>query len=255
MPEVRIAGHTWYYERHGQGTPLLMLHGALGTGTSEFRYQLEPFAARHEIIVPDLPGYGRSSPRLEFTADFYEEDARDVATLIERVIGQPTHLYGFSDGGMVALLVAARWPHLVRSLVLESAQAVIDEQTMRAVRAWLPLDELPESWRRSLARNHGEPYWRLLVQRYIEGQERVFARGGDVCSAALEAIRCPTLLIHGDQDPFVGLQHGHMLHQRIAGSELVVFERTGHSVHREHVETFNKLVLDFLARVNGAPGR
>lgn len=252
MPEVVLSGHTWYYERRGSGTPLVILHGALGTGTSEFRYQLEPFAARHEVVVPDLFGYGRSAPRTAFSADFYAEDARDVAALIERVVAQPVHLYGFSDGGIIAVLVAAGWPRLVRSLVLESAQAYIDEQTMRAVRAWLPLDELPESWRAALARNHGAPYWRLLMLRYIEGQERIFARGGDVCSAALGSLRCPTLLIHGDQDPFVGIEHGHLLHQRIAGSELAIFAGVGHSVHRERVEEFNRLVLDFLARVDGS---
>lgn len=250
MPEVVLSGHTWYYERHGRGAPLLMLHGALGTGTSEFRYQLGPFAERYQVVVPDFPGYGRSSPRAEFATDFYAQDARDVAALIEQVVGRPVHLFGFSDGGMIAPLVAAGWPQLVRSLVLESAQAVVDEQTMQAVRAWLPLDELPESWRGALARNHGEPYWRLLMLRYLDGQERIFARGGDVCSAALDAIRCPTLLVHGDQDPFVGLQHGHLLRQRIAGSELMVFAGAGHSVHRERVEEFNRLVLDFLARVD-----
>lgn len=248
MPEISLRGHTWYYERSGAGSPLVLVHGAMGTGTSEFRYQLEPFAARHDLIVPDVHGYGRSAPRREFDRDFYAADAEDVAALIERLVGGPAHVHGFSDGGIVALLLAARWPGVVRSLVVESAQAAIDDQTIGEVRRWLPLDDLPEPWRASLARNHGEPYWRLLMLRYVEGQERIYRRGGDVCTSELDAIRCPTLVVQGESDPYIGPQHAHLLHERIAGSALVTFPGAGHSVHRERIEEFNRLVLDFLAR-------
>ena len=90
----------------GEGDPLVLLHGALGTGEAHFRGQIDEFARRYRVIAPDLLGYGKSGRRDSFDADFHSRDADDVAALVERLGLPGIHLCGFSDGAIVAMMVA-----------------------------------------------------------------------------------------------------------------------------------------------------
>ena len=80
MPYAHVRGVKLYYEDRGQGQPLLLIAGALGTSQSDFAPQLATLPeAGVRVIAPDLRGYGKSRPPTrEFPLDFYEQDAQDV---------------------------------------------------------------------------------------------------------------------------------------------------------------------------------
>ena len=113
-----VNGINLYYEVHGAGRPLILLHGGLMSGET-FGPVLPLLAERHQVVVPDLQGHGR-------TADIDRPiDVRlmadDIAALIDRLgLGKPD-VVGYSLGGGVALHIAARHPGKVRRLVLVSA--------------------------------------------------------------------------------------------------------------------------------------
>ena len=110
-------GSRIHYEEYGQGDPALLLPGF--TQSSEHLATLrDALAASYHVIAAHLPGSGRSLPQPRtYTAGYYEHDAASfVALLRERGI-EPAHLIGFSDGGEVALFMAALTPDLARSLV------------------------------------------------------------------------------------------------------------------------------------------
>ena len=230
----------------GEGPPLLFLHGALGTGRAHFRHQINEFASDYQVIVPDFLGYGGSEHRPTFE-DFYERDAEDVAALIERLGLSSVNLCGFSDGAVVSMILAGDHPDYFRSLTLIGAQAVLDEKAMEVTRKLAPAESLPEGLQRALARSHGDPYWERLVADYVAGSERLFESGGDLVGDRLDWIRCPTLIVHGEDDEWGGPEHAYLIRDSIQGSELDLFPGVGHEVHREEPETFNNRLYGFLS--------
>ena len=235
----------------GRGEPVVLLHGGLGTGATHFRSQIPEFAATHMVITPDFLGYGGSEARPVFDQHFYERDVEDVVSLIGHLQLPPVHLCGFSDGAVVAMKLAGGHGALVRSLVLIGAQAEFDEPSMEETRKLAPADSLPEGLQHALARAHGDPYWRYLVSAYVEAWESLYAEGGDLATASLGNITCPTLIVQGELDPWVVSQHAHTIHQAIKGSELEIFPGAGHEVHREQPQAFNRLMRTFLAALSG----
>src|SRR2546425_6020666 len=115
---AEVNGIRLYYETHGAGRPLILLHGGLGSGEM-FAPVLPQLAERHQVITVDLQGHGR-------TADIDRPiDARlmadDVAALIDHLALDRPDLVGYSLGGGVALQTAAHYPAKVRRLVVASA--------------------------------------------------------------------------------------------------------------------------------------
>ena len=232
----------------GQGDPIVLLHGALGTGQAHFPGQIEAFSTNYQVIAPDFLGYGSSGRRVSFDPNFHHQDAEDVGALLEYLHLPPLHLCGFSDGAVIAMIAAGMLRDSIRSLVLVGGQTLLDEQVMEVTRQWSLADQLPQGFQDALARRHGDPYWREMVVAYVSAVERLYENGGEMVSNHLNDITCPTLIVHGENDPWVNPLHAHKLYQVIRGSELEFMPSGGHDVQRESPEAFNALVLKFLSK-------
>ncbi|WP_159080455.1 alpha/beta fold hydrolase [Nocardia suismassiliense] len=114
-----VNGGRLYYETHGTGRPLILLHGGLGTGESTFGAMIPELAKTRRVIAVDLQAHGHT-PDLARPLS-YEALADDVAALINHLQLGKADLLGYSLGGGVALQVAARTPDLVDRLVVASA--------------------------------------------------------------------------------------------------------------------------------------
>src|SRR5437764_13552401 len=112
MPFQEANGVQLYYEDEGQGTPVLLLHGAFNTARSQFGHLMERFWERgYRVIAPDLRGYGGSRPpQRDYPPHFYERDMQDVSSLVQALGTGPVHVIGISDGGFVGLLLALHHP-------------------------------------------------------------------------------------------------------------------------------------------------
>ena len=113
-----VNGLHLYFERHGAGRPIVLLHGGLGSGEM-FGPILPILSANHEVILPDLQGHGRTADidrpiDLRFIAD-------DMAALIDQLGLEQPDLIGYSLGGGVAMHTAFRYPEKIRKLVSVSA--------------------------------------------------------------------------------------------------------------------------------------
>src|SRR5579872_2594313 len=109
-----------HFERTGTGHPLLLIPGALGTGAGDFHNQISWFAARgFDVIAPDPRGYGRSRPpERDYPLNFYHRDASDMFALMSALGHDRFSIMGWSDGGNVAAIMAARSPEHVLKLVV-----------------------------------------------------------------------------------------------------------------------------------------
>jgi pimeloyl-ACP methyl ester carboxylesterase len=113
-----VNGLHLYYETHGTGKPLILLHGGLGSGEM-FGPILPTLAQDHRVILPDLQGHGRTAD-IDRPIDI-RLMADDVAGLIDHLGLEKPDLVGYSLGGGVAFLTASKYPEKVRRLVMASA--------------------------------------------------------------------------------------------------------------------------------------
>ena len=116
---TKVNGIDICYEKVGQGDPLILLHGN-GETHEIFEEAAEKLAERYTVYLPDTRGHGRSGKVSEY---HYADMARDVYCFIKVMGLEKPILYGFSDGGIVGLLVAAQYPGLLKKLVVSGVNA------------------------------------------------------------------------------------------------------------------------------------
>lgn len=236
-----------HFEQAGQGAPLLLIPGALGTGAGDFSVQLSWFAARRfAVIAPDPRGYGKSRPpEREYPLDFYHRDADDMLALMTALGHEHFSIIGWSDGANIATIMAATHPDRVSRLVVFGGQSFLTAEEIsafndiRKISAWSPRaaeamravygDELDDLW-----------------DAYVAGQEALFHAGGDLYAGLLAQVTCPTLVLHGAKDPLVPASHPQAIHRGIAGSRLHIFPDGKHNIHLRYAGEFNALALAFL---------
>jgi len=232
--------HT-YYEEHGSGDPLLLLHGGLADATG-FALQTTAFAERYRVIVADRRGHGR-------TADVegpitYDLMADDTIAFMDALGTGPGHLVGWSDGGDVGMLVAIKRPELVRKLVLMGANFSADGLTPDAMTAFDPgasaslIPVMRDMWREHAV----DP------DRFDVVLDKMMHCWFDYATppADLARIAAPTLVMVGDDD-IVRFEHTIELFETIPDAQLAVIPGASHLAPVEKPELVNQLVLDFLA--------
>jgi pimeloyl-ACP methyl ester carboxylesterase len=194
-----VNGLELYYEIHGEGQPLVLLHGGLG-GIGEFGQLLPLLAENQQVIAVELQGHGR-------TADIdrplsYELLADDVAALIQNLGYESADIMGFSLGGGVALQTAIRHPEAVRRLVLVSTSYSRDSiypefragmEVMNAEAAGMMLETPMYQFYVSVAPRPED--WPVLV-----GKVGDLLRQDYDWTADAAAITSPTLIVLGDSD-------------------------------------------------------
>src|SRR5205814_5395822 len=120
---AEVNGINLYYETHGSGRPLILLHGGLGSGEM-FGPVLATLAERHQVVAPDLQAHGRTAD-IDRPIDI-RLMADDIAALIDHLGLDKPDVVGYSLGGGVALHLAVRYPDKVERLVIVSANGLRD---------------------------------------------------------------------------------------------------------------------------------
>src|SRR5215210_2096272 len=115
---VELPGVKTWYEVEGQGDPVLLMHGGFCTNET-WRPQRADFAANHRVFLPERRAHGHT-PDVEGPLS-YRDMAEDTIDFLTSIVGGPAHLVGWSDGGIVALLVAIERPELVGKIAVTGA--------------------------------------------------------------------------------------------------------------------------------------
>lgn len=248
MPGIAVPGLAMHYEKVGQGRPLLLIPGALGTGAGDFPGQIDWFARRgFEVIAPDPRGYGRSRPpERDYPLDFYHRDAADMFALMSDLGRERFSIIGWSDGGNIAVIMAAERPERVMKLVVFGGQSFLTPEeitafnNIRKISAWSP--RAAEAMR-AVYGDGLDALW----DRYVTGQEALFNAGGDLYRPLLANVKCPTFVLHGAKDPLTPGLHAEAIYRGIACSRLHLFPEGRHNIHLRYADEFNSLVHAFLS--------
>jgi pimeloyl-ACP methyl ester carboxylesterase len=189
-----------YYEIHGTGQPLLLLHGSF-MAIEMMAPLIAPLAAERQVIAVELQGHGHTA---DVDRPFsYEQLADDVAAVLRHLGAVPADVAGYSLGGGVALQLAIRHPEVVRKLVVLSAPYNSDGQYPEVVATIEGIS--PELFAGTPVREvydriapHPEAF-PTLVKKLIELEVRPFDWPA-AAIAAIAAIPAPTLIVVGDSD-------------------------------------------------------
>jgi pimeloyl-ACP methyl ester carboxylesterase len=258
MPTIDANGLRIGYEVSGQGPPLVMLHGATGSGRDHFAAQ-RPVLERHfRVYLPDARGHATTRWDPSAGPGLTTDDlVDDVAGFVDALALQTFHLLGYSMGGATALHYAVRDAATaaptgrLASLVLVSIAAEREPRLSvgRALMDPARIDRADPIWATQLAVRHdpvqGEGAWRRLLPAIVDemdGQAPLSPR-------ALRSIEVPVLIAVGDRDPFVPIDQAWALARQVRDGRLLVLPDQGHDVLADRPGLLHQALLDFYREI------
>ncbi len=213
-----VNGLKMYYEIHGSGKPLVLLHGGGSTILSTFGRILPRLAEKHMVIAVELQAHGRT-PDIDRPLSF-EQDADDTAALLNQLQIEKADFMGFSNGGTTCLQIAIRHPELVNKMVLASTV--------------FKRDGLQPGFFESLRQATIVNMPALLKEAYFtanpdpKGLQAMFDRDAkrmldfkDISDTDIRAITAPVLVINGDAD-VVRAEHALELSYKLPNARLAI---------------------------------
>ena len=237
---VDVEGVPTYFEVHGEGPPLLLLHGGLCSDET-WSGILGDLAAHYRVTAPERRGHGRT-PDVDQPITIDSMLAETVA-FMDAIELQAAGVVGFSDGANIGFVMAARHPDRVGRLVAISGNSEPDglhpDDDMPA-RAHIPelFAGLAETYARLSpdGREHLPVIWEKLEKNFKEGR---------ISRDELASITRPTLVMAADAD-VIKLDHTISLFAAIPEAQLAIVPNCGHGLLGERPELVARLILDFL---------
>jgi pimeloyl-ACP methyl ester carboxylesterase len=214
-----INGLDIYHEIHGEGKPLVLLHGGGSTIYTSFGTVLPMFAQKHKVIAIELQAHGHTKDR--DTPESFQQDAEDVAGLLKHLKINTADILGFSNGGQTAMQLAIVHPALVNKLVIISAFYK---------REGAPdgfFEGFPNATLKDMPQVYADAY--LAIENNTqEGLQRMFEQDRSRMENfkswtddEIRSIKAPSLIVSGDRDVVVP---GHLveMHRTIPNSRLLI---------------------------------
>jgi len=246
VPTVRANGLDIAYDVHGAGPPLVLLHGATSAGREDFAAQIPLFSKAFLVHVPEARGH--AGTRWDAAQGFrYDWLVDDLEAFADALGLQTFHVIGFSMGAMTALQFAVRAPARLRTLVVIGITTHREPRASVARRLMDPERALRRDprWAAELARRHdpvqGSGAWQRLLPA-IAADILVQPLLGP---AELHSIDCPTMVVCGDHDPFVPVEHAAGIARQVPDGRLFVVPDCGHEVMVRRPGLFNEAIAGF----------
>lgn len=215
---IQLNGQILYYEKYGEGQPFLLVHGN-GETHEIFDVLIPKLAENYTVYALDSRGHGLSAtpPALHYT-----DMAEDVAAFIDALALNKPLYYGFSDGGIIGLLLASKYPNKLSKLMISGANLV-------------PKD-LKGKFYNTIKKKHKKEPNELL---------RLMLEEPDITPADLLKITVPTLILAGEKD--IVREKGTLrIARMITHATLVIVPGEDHSSYIEHSEKLYPLLQEFL---------
>jgi pimeloyl-ACP methyl ester carboxylesterase len=261
---VDVGALELYYERHGHGAPLVLLHGAMGTIESCFAGLLPALARQFEVFAVELQGHSHTRDIARRLT--YEGMARDTAALLDALGIERAHFVGYSMGGGVALQLALERPVLVDHLVFAGGAAFdssgVYPELLAGFESFDPHSVDGTLWHDAYLRVAPDPAaWTALVLKVNELDRSGVSWPRD----KLACLRIPTLLIIGDADvvrPEHTLEMFRILGGGVPGdlvplppTQLAILPGTSHVGLLDRIDWLSSMILAFLTLPRQFGGR
>lgn len=215
---VNVNNIELYYEIKGKGAPLILVHGNSEDHTI-FDIAVEKLSEHFTCYLLDSRCHGEST---KTNCLNYRDMAEDIAAFIKALNIKDCSYYGFSDGGIIGLIVAAKYPDLLKNLIVSGANT-----HPKGIKKWI--------------------YYTFKVLNFFHPTCRfkMLLEQPDITDNELSKIKCRTLVLAGDRDLVLSAHTKHIANQ-IPGSVLKIIEGESHGSYIVHREKIAHLIIDFL---------
>jgi len=247
---LKVDGVNLTVRRAGEGEPLLLLHGA--NGNASWLPVIDELAKKFEVILPDHPGFGDTSPpdwmdSISDMAYFY----LDVAETLNL---HSFHIAGHSMGGWIAAEIGVRDGRKIKSMTLVSAAGIwVNGTPMGDLFSWSPQETTLQVFAQKDVID--EMLARELTEEEVDLMLKNRQMAARLCWAPrlhnpdlrkwLHRLKMPTLIVWGDSDGIFPKPYAHAYHELIPGSELEIYENCGHVPMIEARDAFLKKLTSF----------
>ena len=194
---ANVNGIRMYYELHGAGNPLVLIHGGGSTITTTFGKILPLLAETHQVIAVELQAHGHTGDRN--APETFEQDGADVVELLKQLDIPKANIFGFSNGGQTAMEIGIRYPEKVNKLIIASAFYKRSD-----VPDWfwpgfdnVQLNNMPQIYQDEYLRITNDKA--ALLNMFNRDVERM-KNFKDWKEEDIWSIKAPTLIVTGDQD-------------------------------------------------------
>ena len=238
MPEyINLRNHQVYnYEWEHDGEAVVLLHGGLSKTSSWDYLMVPPLEDEFHVFAYDRTGHG-------FTGDqpgslHFEFQCQEAIAYLEDVVKEPAHLIGYSDGGIIALMVAIKRPELVKSIVAIGANYHYSAPLKDFLEARVSEEDQAEYNLISPDAPH------TLLEKTIRMNE-IWKTEPDISLSAIASIQCPVLVMAGDDD-VIAHDHTISLYEALPLGQLAIIPGTSHGLVKEKPALLIAVIMQFL---------
>ena len=237
---INLRGHEiWNLEWPHKGEAVVLLHGGLSATEDWDSYVLPAVEDSFHIFAYDRTGQGRT--RDQVGSLHFSFQTREAIAYLEDVVKEPAHLIGWSDGGIIALMVAIERPDLVKSIVAIGANYHY-KHGGEAIALW----EISDSDRAEHAER--SPDTPEALDSKVARMWTIWNTEPTLSEKDLGRIQCPTLILASDDESF-SFAHITSMYEAIALGQLAIIPGTSHYVIKEKPELTQAIIKDFLANL------
>jgi pimeloyl-ACP methyl ester carboxylesterase len=219
---ANVNGIKMYYEIHGEGKPLVLIHGGGSTIETTFGRVLPMFAEKYEVIAVELQAHGRTSDRN--APESFQQDADDVAALLKQLNISKAFFIGFSNGGCTTMQIAIRHTEVVDKIVVASG-AYQREGFIQGFFEGFPnatLETMPQPLREEFLKVN--PDSAALLNMFHKDVARMMSFK-DWSDDDLKSIKAHALIINADKDVITN-EHAVKMAKLIPNAELMILPGT-----------------------------
>jgi pimeloyl-ACP methyl ester carboxylesterase len=238
---AEVNGIRLHYESYGSGEPVLLIHGN-GGDIGAMGYQIEFFAPHYRVIATDSRNHGLSSKASGRIT--YEQMAEDINALLDRLQLKSVRVLGWSDGGIIGLLLAIHHPDKVGRLAIMGANLFPEGAHQWALDAVAAREQYADEM---IAQGDKSQPWELNKQLLD-----LLGRQPHIPTADLEKIAIPVLVMAGDRD-VIRPEHTQLIVDHLPHAQLAIFPGSTHMAPWRDHRLFNETVARFFAEPFARP--
>lgn len=234
-----VNGIQLYYATVGKGSPVVLLHGGLAN-SDYWGKQIPELAKHHQVIVVDSRGHGRSTR--DSRPYSYDLMSDDVVALLDTLHIRKADIVGWSDGGIIGIDLAIRYPERVNKIFAFAPNTRTD-----GVR---PDTDKNPVFAQYIERA-GDEYRRLSktpdkYDDFVAQISQMWASQPNWSDADLQKIKAPVVIVDGDHDEAIVREHLEYIANTIPGAGLLILPNTSHFAFIQAVREFNDAIINFI---------
>ncbi|MCX5807523.1 MAG: alpha/beta hydrolase [Proteobacteria bacterium] len=253
MPFEKINNIRIYYEVHGEGEVIILMHHGFGS-TRIWDFVYPRFVAQgYRVVLFDRRGYGRSERGNDFPEFFKSsryrlESVEELRILKEKLAITECHLVGQCEAGVIGIDYAIKYPQEIKTLTIAGTQCYskVPMTEFVVTKFKKQFAQLEPNLQAKTIKNHGKAA-EINYNLFIEAGG---AYGLDYFDLrpVLHLVPCPTLIIYPDRSIYFDVEQSIAFYRHLLKSELAVFPKCGHDTHEERPEDYVRTILDFIMR-------